>query len=420
MALTPSITCPQCGSENPGLDMCAACGTARTPSLEIQSHEDTLPSGPINDTPPPMRPPSGQETQYAKPRSHPRLHPIFWGRGRTLFGIFITNTFFTILTLGLYTFWGRVRIRQFLHSQTSFAKTRFAYHGTGKELMMGWSKAFVVFGFPYLFLSLIPVIWPQVPEWIPNLLGGALILFFIPVAVIGAHRYRLSRTSLATIRFSFRGEFGEYSKIWAIGSLLTILTVGLYYPFFENTRRRFLVSHTYFGNHPFRYHGTGKGMWMIYAKALGLALLIVAALVAMSAEPQAILHILEWTPEDWKGTFMTTTFFLGLGCLLLPWFYLQVAKQRYIWNHSGFGDADFHFSASIWNLLELRITNFIMLVLTFGLAWSWVQIRNLQFLYYHLSLPGPVNLDHIRQETLDASPTGEGLANYFDAGFDVG
>ncbi len=337
-----------------------------------------------------------------------------------MFGIFISNTFFTILTLGLYAFWGRVRIRQYLHSQTSFAKTRFAYHGTGKELMMGWTKAFLVFGLPYLFLSLVPLLWPQFPGWIPNLLAGSLILFFIPVAVVGAHRYRLSRTSLGAIRFSFRGKFWDYCKIWIKGSLLTLLTLGLYYPIFENTRRGFLVSHTFFGTRPFRYSGTGKGMWSIYAKSLGMILLIMTGLMALNARPEAFPSILQWTPEEWKKTFMTTTFVIGLGSLLLPWFYLQVAKQRYMWNQSGIGEADFRFTASIWNLMELRVTNFFMLILTFGFAWPSVQVRNLQFLYHHLSLPGPVNFQNIQQEALDASPTGEGLAGFFEVGFDIG
>lgn len=118
--------------------------------------------------------------------------------------------------------------------------------------------------------------------------------------------------------------------------------------------------------------------------------------------------------------FLNSLFLTGLLTLLLPWFYLQVAKQRYQWNHSDFGDAHFHFAASTWNLMELRMTNFLMLILTFGLAWPWVQVRNLQFLYYHLSLQGPLDFQRIKQEALDASPTGEELAGYFDAGFDLG
>ncbi len=347
-------------------------------------------------------------------------HPIFWGRGRTLFGIFIVNTFFSLLTLGLYSFWGRVRIRQFLSSQTSFVHTRFSYHGTPQELLKGWSKAFLVFGLPYAFLSLIPLIWEQIPSWIPNALAGTMALCFIPVAVVGSHRYRLSRTSLGTIRFSFRGHVKEYMKIWVLGTVLTLLTAGIYYPFFENARRKFLIAHSYFGNCPFTYSGTGTGLLRIYAKALAFSLLIVIALLGINAGPEGLSVLAEWPSDGWRDLFFNSLFITGMFTLLLPWFYLQVAKQRYQWNHTDFGDAHFQFSASTWNLIELRITNLLMLILTFGLAWPWVQVRNLQFLYYHLNLQGPLDFQRIEQEALDASPTGEELAGYFDVGFDLG
>jgi uncharacterized membrane protein YjgN (DUF898 family) len=350
----------------------------------------------------------------------PIHHPIFWGRGRTLFGIFIVNTFFTLLTLGLYSFWGRVRIRQFLSSQTSFAHTRFSYHGTPQELLKGWSKAFLVFGLPYAFLNLVPLIWDQIPNWIPNALAGTMALCFIPVAVVGSHRYRLSRTSLGAIRFSFRGHVKEYMKIWILGIILTLLTAGIYYPFFENARRKFLIAHTYFGNRPFTYSGTGSGLLRIYAKALAFSMLVVVALIGINAGPEGLSVLAQWPSDGWRDLFFNSLFITGLLTLLLPLFYLQVTKQRYQWNHSDFGDAHFQFSASTWNLMELRMTNFLMLILTFGLAWPWVQVRNLQFLYYHLTLQGPLDFQRIEQEALDASPTGEELAGYFDAGFDLG
>lgn len=364
--------------------------------------------------------PFDTDTDSADSDLFPIHHPIFWGRGRTLFGIFIVNTFFTLLTLGLYSFWGRVRIRQFLSSQTSLAHARFSYHGTPQELLKGWSKAFVVFGLPYAFLSLVPLLWDQIPTWIPNALAAIMALCFIPVAVVGSHRYRLSRTSLGTIRFSFRGHVKEYMKIWALGTVLTLLTAGIYYPFFENARRKFLVAHTYFGNRPFTYSGTGSGLLRIYAKALAFSTLIVVTLIGASAGPESLSGLAQWPSDGWRNLIFNSMFITGLLTLLLPWFYLQAAKQRYQWNHSDFGDAHFQFSASTWNVMELRMTNFFMLILTFGLAWPWVQVRNLQFLYYHLTLQGPLDFHRIEQEAMDASPTGEELAGYFDAGFDLG
>ena len=46
----------------------------------------------------------------------------------------IVNVCLTILTLGVYHFWGKAKVRRYLFSHTAFAGDRFAYHGTGKEL----------------------------------------------------------------------------------------------------------------------------------------------------------------------------------------------------------------------------------------------------------------------------------------------
>jgi uncharacterized membrane protein YjgN (DUF898 family) len=115
-----------------------------------------------------------------------------------------------------------------------------------------------------------------------------MILCFIPVAVVGSHRYRLSRTAFGTIRFSFRGQVYAYMKIWFTGTFLTFLTAGVYYPFFENARREFLVSHTYLGNRPFTYTGSGMALLGIYGKALAMILCALLATVLVFLEYSGI------------------------------------------------------------------------------------------------------------------------------------
>jgi len=71
-----------------------------------------------------------------------RAHvPTFQGNGGGLFGIYLRNVLLGIVTCGIYTFWGKTRVRQYLYGQTEFAGDRFAYHGTGMELFRGWLKA---------------------------------------------------------------------------------------------------------------------------------------------------------------------------------------------------------------------------------------------------------------------------------------
>ena len=278
----------------------------------------------------------------------------------------------------------------------------------------------MVFGLPYLLLSTLPHFWQGIPSYVPQAIAGLLVLCFIPVAVVGAHRYRLSRTSLRNIRFSFRGSVSDYTKLWLKGSCLTVLTLGIYYPFFENARRRYLVTHSQFGNQGFDYDGTGKGLLSIYSKAAGL---YVASIILFGGITIAGITTYLSVPITDMKTIMLTSSALPIVTILAmiwPWFYLQAARQRYFWNHTTFNEARFFSTVSAWKIFELRLGHLLLLLSTLGLAWPWVQVRNLQFFYYYTGLHGSINFHRVEQDALDASPTGEELAGFFDTGFDLG
>ena len=395
----------------------AEISTPIVQETSIKSSDISASDFQASETPPTTSSPLPQNPSTG---SHQIRHPLFWGTGKSLFGIFIVNVFLTLITFGIYSFWGRARVRSFLNSQTSFAKARFAYHGTGKELLTGWLKAMLVFGIPYVSLSAVPYFWQGLPQYIAQAIAAALLICFIPVAVVGAHRYRLSRTSLRNIRFSFRGTVSDYAKLWIKGSVLTILTLGLYYPFFENARREYLVTQSQFGSRAFTYDGTGKGLFALYSKATGLYL--GSVLVLGSVILGVLVFYLSMPLTDMKTLIFASSslpIVASLG-LIIPWFYLQAARQRFFWNHTQFGDARFVSTVTAWKVFELRLTHLLLLICTLGLAWPWVQVRNLQFFYYYTGLHGVIDLDHIEQEALDASPTAEELAGFFDTGFDLG
>ena len=70
-------------------------------------------------------------------------------------------------------------------------------------------------------------------------------------------------------------------------------------------------------------------------------------------------------------------------------------------------------------LLTLYLGNAALLLLTAGIAWPWVTVRNAGFLLSNLTLRGPLDLEHILQNAAQASTTGEGLSNLLDTGFDM-
>jgi len=329
--------------------------------------------------PPPSPGPSGP---LALPTGGIRRRLSFHGTGGGLFAIHVVNVLFILLTLGIYYFWGKTRVRRYVFGQTGFEGDRFAYHGTARELLLGFAKAFGVFFLPIVVLTVVRDVLDvdRLIKGAAALLISLLFLMFIPVAMVGARRYRLSRISWRGIRFSFHGRALEFVKIFVAGTLLVGLTFGLYYPFFVTRRQAFMIANSYFGNERFGFDGRGRELF---------------------------------------GPFLFNIL-LTLPTLGLCWFWFAARKRRLFWRHTSFGTARFASGVTGGALLGLWVVNIVLLVVTLGLASPWVRVRNIRFAFRYLDLRGPLDLERIRQQAQYASATGEGLAGFLDTGFDLG
>lgn len=336
-----------------------------------------LPAAPSPPTPPqsapPPLPPQGA--------SGAARHLAFHGSGGSLFGIQVVNAFLTLLTLGIFYFWAKVRIRRYVLSETELEGERFAYHGTGRELLLGYLKAVLVLGLPFGLLQILfemtasPVIRTAI-----GILVYTGVMLFVPVAMVGARRYRLSRISWRGIRFSFRGRTVEFVKLFVGGSLVTTLTLGLYYPIFDTRRFGFLMANSCYGTQRLAFDGRGRDLFWSYVRTL----------------------------------------LLSLPTVGLCWFWFLARKRRYLWDHTAVAAARFRSTVTGGALLRLTVVNALLLLVTLGLAWPWVQVRNIRFALRYLSLVGPLDLGLVRQDAQAASATGEGLAGFLDSGFDLG
>lgn len=196
----------------------------------------------------------------------PTTHPIaFFGEGRALFGLHLINLFKTFCTLGLYHFWAKVAVRKYLYAHVSFHGDRFGYHGLGREMLIGWCKVAGIFlaiaGFTFFLEYGLEVLLAGL---IGKVLFGVVSLALLPLAIMGANRYRLSRTSWRGIRFSFHGTVREFAPLCAKGLFFSVLTLGLYQPFFQTAVRRYLAEHTCFGTARFGFDGDARALLRPY------------------------------------------------------------------------------------------------------------------------------------------------------------
>ena len=329
----------------------------------------------------------------------------------SLYRVYFVSLLLTILTLGIYGPWARVKIRQYFYGHTELEGDRFVFHGTGEELLIGWLKLapFVALFFGARIAK--DAYWEgPIAEvtFFAIFYGGLLVL--MPIAIAGSWRYRLSRTSWRGIRFSFRGHTKDFMRVFVVGALRTVVSLGVYYPYFHSNIRRFIVSNSYFGNRRFDYNGKGSDLSGRYARVLVPPLLCLIFVVVL---PRFVL-------PDGGGLilpFIIFSLFVSIIFSSLYWFWFAAARERYYWAHTSFGNARFQSIVTGRRLMNLKLSNGLLLGITYGLALPYVQIRKIRFAYDNRSVKGPLDLTAIQQEAQAASATGEGMAEFLDTGF---
>lgn len=321
-------------------------------------------------------------TQWPTARASTQHRLVFHGRGGSLFGIHIVNVFLTLLTLGVYYFWAKARVRRYLFGQTELDGDRFAFHGHGREMLLGFIKASVVFGLPLMALNWVPqVVHVSTGAKVATSLAAyGLVTLLIPLARAGARRYRLSRSSWRGIRFSFRGRTAEFVRLYATGALLTAVTLGLYYPAFAMRNHSFMIRHSHFGSARFDFDGRPSELLVDFLYAV----------------------------------------LLTLPTLGLVWFWFVATQRRYFWDHTTVGGARFRSTVTGGRLLRLKMGNLLLIVLTLGLGWPWATARTVRFTCRYLVLDGVLDLAAIQQDAQAATATGEGLLGLFEADLDLG
>lgn len=333
----------------------------------------------------------------------------FHGTGGELFKIMLINWILTIFTLGIYYFWGKTKIRHYLWEQSSFAGDRFYYHGTGGELFKGaliFGALFSLFNFGIYSTGQI---WGMEAQVVVQAAVPFVIISLLPVIMVGAFKYRLSRTAWRGIRFSFRGKRKSALWLYIKGCLLIILTAGLYTPHFIINVQKFWISESYFGNKSFNYDGKGKDIFQ--------AFLLVYLLYFGSIALPILLKLL--VPEIEEKVIGTLMMVMGIP-LMIAVFWYPVYLARYNWSKTEFAGGRFNYDATTWQWVLLNFANSLIVLFTLGFGIPLAIIRSRQFLADHLAVAGNMQLSQVVQEAQKSSALGEGAADGFDMDIDIG
>ncbi len=211
----------------------------------------------------------------------PTTRLAYGGMPGAVAGIVVINSLLNLLTLGVYRFWGKTRLRRYLWRNISFQGDPFEYTGLPKELLIGFLIVLVVL-IPLAvvvgFLDQAALAWGWFAQSAIQLSYSVVLLFLFQFAYFRARRYRLTRTNWRGIRCGLTGSAAKYGLISLGQYVLLALSFGLTLPLMNTTLRRFSVNNTWIGDRRFAFDGKAGALfgrwfltWLLLIPTLGLS-----------------------------------------------------------------------------------------------------------------------------------------------------
>ncbi|WP_026597109.1 DUF898 family protein [Methylobacterium sp. 77] len=193
-----------------------------------------------------------------------------------LTGIAVRGFLLTLVTFGIYRFWYISELRRYFWNRTVVDGSPAEYTGTGKELFLGFLVAIAILIPIYVLIFIATISAPSVAAFGSGL--SFLVLFVLgKFAVYRGRRYRASRTLWRGIRLGQDGSAITYA-LMAIGwSLLTLLTLGLAFPFMRASLERYRINHTLIGSSRMESTARGRSLLLPWLTFYVVVLLPIAA-----------------------------------------------------------------------------------------------------------------------------------------------
>jgi uncharacterized membrane protein YjgN (DUF898 family) len=350
----------------------------------------------------------------AKPRS--RKHKLeFTGSSGEYFRIWIVNVMLSIVTLGIYAAWAKVRTRQYFYANTRLAGHAFEYHGNPISILKG-----------NLVIGVLAILYVSSQAAMPLLTPVLALLGFavFPFLIHSSLRFMASNSSYRNIRFRFHGTVGEGYTNHMLRPILTQVTLGFMAPAMLKGQREYLFDNVAYGNTRARFNGDYSVFSSIFWRSVGLSIVMIFAVGILSAMmiPGLMAGGGLERGNPLAGMFLILPIyaiaFLG-GTMIQT--YMQVNLVNHCWDNTSVDGRRLRFVSSLdtMTMIKLRLTNMLAIGLTLGLASPWAKVRYVQYVISSLSVIGEDDLENFAaaERELAQSPLGDAATDFMNVDF---
>ncbi|HEY4072208.1 MAG TPA: YjgN family protein [Herbaspirillum sp.] len=312
---------------------------------------------------------------------------IFSGRGSEYFRIWIVNMLLSLVTLGIYSAWAKVRRNRYFYDNTKLAGSSFDYHGNPHAILKGRIIAVVMIGL-YHF-------GPRIAPWV----GVVMLLLLVaawPWLIWKSLQFKLHNSSYRGIRFGMQGKVGTVYFVYLLLPVLSLI-ISLLVPFTHQRIKRFQHNASRFGATPFSFHATVGSFYLLYLK------LTVAALACFIAISQVVGYY--WV------------IIMGASYVVFAALYplYLTLSQNLIWSNTRLGEHRFKSQMKWSRMTWIWFSNLVLIAVTLGLFMPFATIRSLRYRIESMTLlPASDLSEFIAASESSGSAVGEGMTDLFD------
>ena len=375
----------------------------------------------------------------------------FTGAAGEYFRIWIVNLLLSIVTLGIYTAWAKVRRLRYFYGNSWLDGHNFEYHAKPIQILIGRIIVVVVL----VLLNIVSAISPTI-----SLLVLIPYLLALPWLINKALAFNARMTSYRNVRFGFEGSYGSafwvficlplglplvvFGIIFAIIALMGLPSAGeadpatlypiialvligfvgyvLLLPYISKMTNTYIANNTKFGGARFNAE---IAMGALY-RNLGLALLVGLMLpLVVSILLGFVIGVSAFTGDTGTGAQSALEGLSVFGGLL---FYL-LALVGYMVYSAGVRNIAFNATTldgkhqlrstlSRFRYAWIMVSNLFVSIFSVGLMIPWAAVRKWRYLADQTSIEGPALDDFISEREAEGNVT---AAEYLDIdGIDFG
>jgi len=341
--------------------------------------------------------------------SYSKQYPMqFTGRGGEYFAIWIVNIALTLVTLGIYSAWAKVRTLRWFYGHTLLDSQAFSYLASPMQILKGRLIAVAALGAYY-----------AASYFAPQLAIGLLIAFFLalPWVVVSSLRFHARQSAYRGLRFDFTGSVGEAARIYIGLQLLILPTLGLILPYIAYRQVKFIAENTVYGQTAGRHQGSSKPFWGVYL--LGIALILLPLFIIAYGAYQAYVMQAAGMPKETAAAAVGMFMVAGMAAfyLILPVVgaMIQARTANLFYNPTTLGPVGFDCSQRARDLIWIYLSNLVLIALTLGIFIPWAKVRLARYRAGRLTVTGPADLGQFAAgQHQSSTATGAEMADLLD------